>query len=239
MSQLSGKTYLVAGGGTGIGLAVVQQLIDQGATVRVVSRSMSDALSALGVDHYVWDATSDDLPNDAIPEVLHGLVYAPGTINLKPFQALKLDTFREDWEINVGGAIKLLQACWRSLKKAEGASVVLYSTVAVEVGMNYHASVAAAKGALEGLGRSLAAEWARSQIRVNLIAPSLTDTPLAENLLSTDDKREASAQRHPLGRVGTPEDMANATLWLLMPQSNWVTGQVLGIDGGLSSLKPI
>ena len=239
MTDLSGKTYLVAGGSSGIGLAVVRQLAERGATITVLSRSSSDALLELGVNHIAWDATTDEVPTDSLPTTLHGLVYAPGSINLKPFQALKLQDFQTDWEINVLGAIKLLQAALKPLRAAKGASVVLYSTVAVGTGMNYHASIAAAKGALEGLGRSLAAEWARSQIRVNLIAPSLTDTTLAENLLSTPEKQEAGAKRHPLGRVGTPDDMANATLWLLNQESSWVTGQVIGIDGGMSSLKPI
>ncbi|MEL6536080.1 MAG: SDR family oxidoreductase [Bacteroidota bacterium] len=239
MANLTGKHYWVAGGSTGIGLAVVRQLSQQGGTVTVLSRSKAPELDGLGVNHLAWDATTDDIPKEWIPEILHGLVYAPGTINLKPFQALKPDVFRQDWEINLLGAVKMLQAAMRSLKKANGASVVLYSTVAVGTGMNYHASVAAAKGAVEGLGRSLAAEWAKSKIRVNMIAPSLTDTPLASHLLSTDEKREASEKRNPLGLVGTAEQVADATIFLLQDTSQWITGQVLGVDGGMGSLKPI
>jgi len=239
MADLIGKNYWVAGGSTGIGLAVVKQLSQQGGTVTVLSRSKAPELDAMGVQHHVWDATTDDIPKEWLPETLHGVVYAPGTINLKPFQALKPELFQQDWEVNVLGAVKMLQAALRPLKKAQGASVVLYSTVAVGTGMNYHASVAASKGALEGLGRSLAAEWSKSQIRVNLIAPSLTDTPLAAHLLSTDEKREASEKRNPLGLVGTADQVADATLFLLKETSRWITGQVLAVDGGMGNLKPI
>jgi NAD(P)-dependent dehydrogenase (short-subunit alcohol dehydrogenase family) len=125
------------------------------------------------------------------------------------------------------------------LKNAKGASIVLFSTVAVKTGMSYHASIAAAKGALEGLGRSLAAELASKNIRVNLIALSLTDTPLAENLLNTEGKRESSNKRHPLGRVGNPKEIASMARFLLSEDSNWITGQVIGVDGGISTLKPL
>ncbi|HAA11441.1 MAG TPA: oxidoreductase [Cytophagales bacterium] len=239
MTDLTGKNYWVAGGSTGIGLAVVKQLRKLGGTVTVLSRSKASELDALGVQHYAWDATTDELPKEWLPEALHGVVYAPGTINLKPFQALKPELFRQDWEVNVLGAVKILQASMRAMKKAQGASVVLYSTVAVGTGMNYHASVAAAKGAVEGLGRSLAAEWAKSQIRVNVVAPSLTDTPLAAHLLSTDEKREASEKRNPLGIVGSADQVADATLFLLQETSRWITGQVLAVDGGMGSLRPL
>lgn len=142
-----------------------------------------------------------------------------------------------EMDVNFFGAVKTLQACLKSLKKSEAASVVLYSTVAVQTGMSFHAGIASAKGAVEGLVRSLAAEWAPSQVRVNAIAPSLTDTPLAKQLVSTEEKRAASDKRHPLGRIGTPKDIADATLFLLSNQSSWVTGQILHIDGGMSSLK--
>ena len=125
------------------------------------------------------------------------------------------------------------------MKRADGASVVLFSTVAVQTGMGFHSSIAASKGAIEGLTRSLAAEFAMQKIRVNCIAPSLTDTPLAKQLLATDEKKEASNRRHPMGRYGTSQDVANAALFLLGEESSWVTGQVLGIDGGMGSLKMV
>ena len=200
----------------------------EGHDVHTVSRS--DARSS-------WDATSaEPFPADNLPDVLDGVFYAPGSINLKPFHGLKPDDFRAEFELNVMGAIRVLQAVLPRLKKAGQASVVLASTVAVQQGMPFHSSIAASKGALEGLVRSLAAEWA-PHIRVNAIAPSLTDTPLAERLLNADAKREAAANRHPLKRVGTAEDQAQAVAFLLSNRSSWITGQVLGVDGGMSRVR--
>jgi NAD(P)-dependent dehydrogenase (short-subunit alcohol dehydrogenase family) len=120
-------------------------------------------------------------------------------------------------------------------RSKNGAAIVLFSTVAVQTGLPFHASIASAKGAVEGLTRSLAAELA-PKIRVNAVAPSLTDTPLAAQLLSSDDKRSASAKRHPLKRIGTPEDIANTALFLLEDSSAWMTGQIIGVDGGLGTV---
>jgi NAD(P)-dependent dehydrogenase (short-subunit alcohol dehydrogenase family) len=164
-------------------------------------------------------------------------VYCPGTINLKPFHRISIADFKQEMEVNFYGAIRLLQACLKGLKKSNCPSVVLYSTVAVQTGMGFHAGIASAKGAIEGLTRSLAAEWAPNKIRVNAIAPSLTETPLASALLSTPEKKEASDKRHPLGRVGKPEDIAEATVFLLSEKSSWMTGQILHLDGGMSHLK--
>jgi NAD(P)-dependent dehydrogenase (short-subunit alcohol dehydrogenase family) len=157
----------------------------------------------------------------------------PGNIRLKPFHRMKEEEFKEDFEINVLGAIKALQFFMPALKAVQQSSVVLFSTVAATRGMSFHTSTAASKAALEGLALSLAAEWAPA-VRVNVIAPSLTDTPLAANLLSTDDKRQASSARHPLKRVGSAEDIAAMARFLLLPDSAWMTGQVLHVDGGLS-----
>jgi NAD(P)-dependent dehydrogenase (short-subunit alcohol dehydrogenase family) len=177
----------------------------------------------------------EELPG--LPEIIDGVVYCPGTINLKPFHRISIADFKQEMEVNFYGAIRLLQACLKGLKKSSSPSVVLYSTVAVQTGMGFHAGIASAKGAVEGLTRSLAAEWAPNKIRVNAIAPSLTETPLASALLSTPEKKEASDKRHPLGRVGRPEDIAEATVFLLSEKSSWMTGQILHLDGGMSHLK--
>ena len=229
------KNYVVVGGSSGIGLALVQNLVTENNNVTVISRT-NDSLAGLpSVEHIELDVTAAEIDKNDLPDEIDGLVYCPGSINLKPFRALKSDAFQNDFNINVLGAVKVLQAAQRKFKKGE-ASVVLFSTVAVGQGMPFHASVAAAKGAVEGLTRSLAAEWSPN-IRVNCIAPSLTDTPMAERLLSTPEKREASGNRHPLKRVGTAEEVADLAAFLLSEKSGWITGQIIGIDGGMSALK--
>ncbi len=239
MEHLKDKNILVIGGTSGIGAAIVEQLIATEANIFMTSRKSPESGVENKVKHIQLDVLDMENELDDLPEEIHGLVYCPGTITLKPFQGLKPKDFQQDFEINVLGAVKVIEACVKKLKTAEGASIILFSTVAVQLGLNYHTSVATAKGALEGLGRSLAAEFASKKIRVNLIAPSLTDTPLAKNLLSSDEKKEASDQRHPLGRYGQPHDIANMAMYLLSDQSAWVTGQVFHIDGGLSTLKTL
>ncbi|MEK6479440.1 SDR family oxidoreductase [Catalinimonas sp. 4WD22] len=239
MADFRDKNILIIGGTSGIGAALINRLVETEAHIYMASRKEPDEQIAKKVTHISLDVLdiSDEL--DELPDELHGLVYLPGTITLKPFQGLKADDFMRDYEINVLGAIKVIEKCIKKLKNAEGASIVLFSTVAAQLGLNYHTSVAAAKGALEGFGRSLAAEFASKKVRVNLIAPSLTDTPLAKNLLSSEEKKEASDQRHPIGRYGQPGDIANMAQYLLSDQSSWITGQVLHVDGGLSTLKTL
>jgi NAD(P)-dependent dehydrogenase (short-subunit alcohol dehydrogenase family) len=223
------KNIVIIGGNSGIGKAIAADLSSKGTNLFLYSKSGSGT-TALDVS-----LDFDTIPN--LPEVIDGLVYCPGTINLKPFHRISISDFQKEMDINFFGAVRVLQACLKGLKKSDSASVVLFSTVAVQTGMGFHAGIAAAKGAIEGLSRSLAAEWAPSKIRVNAIAPSLTDTPLASNLLSTPEKKESSDKRHPLGRVGTPEDIAKAASYLLSEDSSWMTGQILHLDGGMSSLK--
>lgn len=227
------QNILVVGGSTGIGLEVVRELLAQGAQVTVWSRQAGALASLAGVTHVAVDVLTDELP--APPAVLDGLVYCPGSINLKPFKSLKPAQFQADFDLNVLGAVRCLQAAEVSLKKASQPAVVLFSTVAVQRGMAFHASIAAAKGAVEGLTRSLAAEWA-PLVRVNAIAPSLTDTPLAERLLSSEDKQKAAADRHPLKRFGSAAEIAAMAVFLLGPSAGFMTGQVIGMDGGLSAL---
>jgi NAD(P)-dependent dehydrogenase (short-subunit alcohol dehydrogenase family) len=140
--------------------------------------------------------------------------------------------------INFFGAVKIIQACLKNLKKAESPSIVLFSTVAVQNGMPFHSGISGAKGAIEGLTRSLAAEFA-PKIRVNAIAPSIIDTPLAEKLLGNDEKKLASANRHPLKQIGDVDDISNAVEFLLSEKSKWMTGEILHIDGGMNSIRPL
>ncbi len=228
-TQMRGKNIVLVGGNSGIGKAVAAQLQENGATIFSYSRTGEGTAA---VD---FSTDFEELPG--LPEIIDGVVYCPGTINLKPFHRISITDFKQEMEVNFYGAIRLLQACLKGLKKSSSPSVVLYSTVAVQTGMGFHAGIASAKGAVEGLTRSLAAEWAPNKIRVNSIAPSLTETPLASALLSTPEKKEASDKRHPLGRVGKAEDIAEATVFLLSEKSSWMTGQILHLDGGMSHLK--
>jgi 3-oxoacyl-[acyl-carrier protein] reductase len=231
------KNILIIGASKGIGLRTAQ-LLSATYNVYTASRTVTPELTALNTHNFILDVTTG-LPGDLqqLPEELHGLVYCPGTINLKPFTRLTENDFINDFRVNVLGAVQVIQYCLPRLKKANGSSIVLFSTVAAKTGMAFHGSVAASKAAVEGLAKSLAAELAPAQIKVNVVAPSLTDTPLAKNLLSTPEKVEASARRHPLNRVGTTDDMAAITAFLLSDNATWITGQVFGVDGGLSSLR--
>lgn len=227
------KNILLIGGSSGIGLATAK-LLTESHEVYIASRS-SDSLTGLDIHHLPFDVTTNDLSTLDLPAELSGLVYCPGSINLRPFKGLKPEAFEADFQINVMGFVKSLQAVLPKL--TTNSSVVLYSTVAVKVGMPFHASVAASKGALEGLGKSLAAELA-PKTRVNIIAPSITNTPLADRFLNNEAKMEKSAQRHPLKRVGEASDIAAMTRFLLSDDSSWMTGQILGLDGGMSTLNP-
>ena len=231
--------FVIAGGSKGIGLELVRMLSPTADSVAVYSRKVDELVVDETVAHHDCDFTEDDIHLDSLPDTIHGAAYCPGSINLRSFRSLKADDFREDLEVNLIGAVKFLQACLPGLKKGavdQPTSVVLFSTVAVAQGLRMHASVAAAKGAIEGLTRSLAAEWA-PKIRVNCLAPALTETPLASRFFETEDKRKTMAAKYPLGRTGLPGDLASLTQFLLSPKSSWITGQVIGVDGGMSTLR--
>jgi NAD(P)-dependent dehydrogenase (short-subunit alcohol dehydrogenase family) len=230
------KNIVVVGGSHGIGAQLIKLLSDNGNNqITNVSRSAPQTLP--NVAHVEADIVNG-FPNLEI-EQCDGLVYCPGSINLKPFHRLTQEEFLQDYKINFLGAVSAIQSLIKPLKRSRNASVVLFSTVAVGQGMPFHSSIGSAKAAVEGLTRSLAAEYAQNNLRFNCIAPSVTDTPLASNLLSDDKRREASARRHPLNRFGQPSDLASMAEFLLSEKAEWITGQVLNIDGGLSTLKII
>ncbi len=235
--NFEGKNILIVGGSSGIGLSVVKLLHQQGANVYVISRSKSEEWPD-DVHYLQTDVTAD---NDAVapflPDQLHGLVYAVGSITLKPFNRLTQDDFLGDFQLNVLGAARMIQQALKPIRNAAGSSIVLISSVAARTGMPFHGSIAAAKGAVEGMALSLAAELATQQTRVNVVAPSLTATPMTQKLLSSPEKQEISAKRHPLGRYGQPEDISRLITFLLSDESSWMTGQVIGLDGGLGKIK--
>jgi len=232
--MIENKNILIIGGSSGIGLALAEHLAPHN-TIYVASRS-GEAVQHLNVQHIAFDATQEELDVSRLPEVLHGFVYCPGSINLRPFKGLTVEAFQSDFELNVLGAVRSLKSVLSQLSASGNAAVVFYSTVAVQTGMPFHSSIAAAKGAIEGLTRSLAAEFA-PKIRVNAIAPSLVDTPLALKFLNNDTKMEKANERHPLGRVGNAQEIAQATAFLLGEESSWMTGSVLQLDGGIGNLK--
>jgi NAD(P)-dependent dehydrogenase (short-subunit alcohol dehydrogenase family) len=219
---------LIVGGTKGIGEAISNELLDKDCVI--FSRESYQVKSA-NHTHY-----SLDVKDGVYPEIddIESIIYCPGTINLKPFRSLKDDDFQNDFEVNVKGAVRVIQHYQRPLSKAENASITLFSTVAVTQGMPFHASIAASKGALEGLTKSLAAEFA-GKIRVNCIAPTITDTPLASGILRNEDAIKRSNERHPSKRINSAADIASTAIFLL--KNNNITGQIINVDGGMSTLK--
>lgn len=226
------KTYLFAGASSAIAQATKSILQEQGH--KVIGISTKTENHGYDAMHTISSYTSSEFP--VIEEVINGIVYFPGTINLKPFHRLKMEEFVEDFHINTLGAVAFSQFYLPNLKKSEKASMVFVSSVAVQMGLPFHSSIAMAKGALEGFTKALAAELAPA-IRVNCIAPSLVNTPLGEKFLATPEKMEAMQNRNPMRKVGTPSDIANAIHFLLKDTSNWMTGQILAVDGGMGTIK--
>ncbi len=227
------KNILLIGGSYGIGLAIAKALANDN-NVFVASRT-AEGLSDLNVTHLTFDAQTDTLDVSKLPAVIDGLVYCPGSINLRPFKGLKIETFESDLQINFIDMVKVVQTVLPQLTASNQSSIVLFSSVAASMGMPFHTSVAAAKGAIEGFAKALAAEYT-PKIRVNVIAPSLTNTPLADKFLNNESKQEKSAERHPLKRFGQPDDLAQMATFLLSEKSSWMSGQILHVDGGMSTL---
>jgi len=226
------KNYLLIGGSYGIGNTLASMLSSEN-NVYILSRSGESIPEKC--NHISFDVQKDQLSDIHLPEVIDGFAYLPGSINLKPFGMLKVADFQTDLEINFLSMVKVVQEILPRMKQANNPSIVLFSTVAVSKGMPFHTSIAAAKGAIEGFAKALAAEYA-PHLRVNVIAPSLTDTPLASKLLSNDKKKDLLAERHPLKRLGTPSDIAATARFLLSDESSWLSGQIIGVDGGMSTL---
>lgn len=228
------KNILLIGGSTGIGYELSKKLA-KSQNVFVATRNPNAFLNKDNIET-LSSNINGEFDSKNLPDILDGFVYLPGTINLRPFKSLKPDNFIEDFEINVIGCVRILQKVLPNLQASGNASIIMFSTVAVGLGMPFHSSVACSKGAIEGLTRSLAAEFA-PKIRVNAIAPSLLNTPMAEKFLNSEVKIENAKNRHPLKDIGNPSDIAELVKFLLEDKSKWMTGQVIQFDGGISSVK--
>lgn len=227
------KNILLIGGSYGIGLAIAKELQFEN-NIYIASRS-NENLVDVKATYIPFDATTDTIDTSLLPTIIDGLVYCPGSINLRPFKGIKPEAFETDLQINFISLVKVIQSVLPNLLASEQASIVTFSSVAASMGMPFHTSVSAAKGAIEGFAKALAAEYA-PKIRVNVIAPSLTDTPLADKFLNNETKQEKSAERHPLKRFGKPEDSAQMATFLLSDKSSWISGQIFHVDGGMSTL---
>ena len=225
------KTIVIIGGSKGIGNAIINTLIENYKVVNI-SRT-APATSHHNLTHHSCDILVDELPD---LESVDGLVYCPGSINLKPVSRLSLDDFRADFEINVLGAVKSIQKYLPQLKKGENPSILLFSTVASKLGMPFHASVATSKSGVEGLVKSLGAELAPT-IRVNAIAPTVTNTDLASKLLRNERMIQNITDRHPLKRFLNPEEVAATAEFLMSDKAASFSGQIFEMDCGIVSFK--
>ena len=233
--MIENKNIFIVGGSSGIGLSLIKQISSKN---NIYSASRNDNnLNEYNVKHIKYDSVNDlEIDTSILPEKIDGFVYCPGSINLRPFKTLKIESFLEDYKINFLGAIKSLKIILPLMQKSDNSSIVFFSTVAVSTGMPFHSSISSSKGAIEGLTRSLAAEFAPN-IRVNSIAPSIVKTNLSEKFLNSDLKIEKASERHPLGRIGKVEEISKLAAYLLSDDSRWVTGQVINIDGGIGSIR--
>jgi len=229
------KNYVIIGGSSGIGKELVRILASQGNNVFATYNENRVENHDL-VQYQKFNVLKDSLNLDAIPDEIDGLVYCPGSINLKPFKRFTDEEFINDFKLQVVGATRIIKTLMPRLASGGNSSIVLFSTIAVQNGFNFHSQVSISKGAIEGLTRSLAAELA-PKIRVNAVAPSLTDTSLASKFLNTPQKISAQAERNPLKKIGAVKDVAEAAAYLLTDKSSWTTGQILHVDGGSSTIK--
>ena len=228
------KNYIFVGGSYGIGKSAIEKLIDNDHQVHLYSRTQGDFSEFKDkVHHHVFDASKDEFRIDGLPPSCEGLVYLPGTINLKPFTRLKPEDFIQDFQLNFVNMTKILSKVLPLLKKSNlPSSVVLFSSVVVQNGMPFHSLVGSSKGAIEGFTKNMASEFA-PKVRFNCLAPSLTETPLAKNIVSNPKVLQNSIQKHPLQRIGRPSDLGKM-LCFLLKEDSFMTGQIIHIDGGMS-----
>lgn len=226
------KTFLFAGASSSIAQQTAKYMQSKGH--KIIGLSTKDKNYDYDEFYKIEKYDFGTFPEIGAP--LNGAAYFAGSINLKPFNRLNVADFKNDYEINTLGAVAFTQAYLNNLKKIEQSSLVFISTVAVHLGLPFHASISMAKGAIEGLTKALAAEFAPT-IRVNCVAPSLVNSPLGEKLINTPEKMEAMQKRNPLKKVGTPEEVANVISFLLSDKASWITGQILAVDGGMGTLK--
>ena len=222
---------VIVGGSRGIGKEIINELVDDNMIINL-SRNKPE-LTHTNLSHYNIDILSSDLPD---LEDVSSVIYCPGSINLKPIGRISLDEFREDFEINVVGAVKIIQKYLPSLKKSNNASILLFSTVATKLGMPYHSTVAASKSAIDGLVKTLGAELA-PKIRVNAIAPTITKTDLASKLLRNEKVIENMIERHPLKKILMPEEVAKMAKFLISTDASSISGQIFNLDAGIVSFK--
>lgn len=228
--------YLIIGASSGIGKRLAEQLSESGSRVYATYFKNKTSSDNNLIEYQYLNVLDETINLGNLPDTINGMVYCPGSINLKPFSRISPSEFQNDFNFQVLGAIRIIQTVLPKLKNSDNPSILLFSTVAVQTGFPFHSQVSASKGAIEGLTKALAAEFA-PKIRVNCIAPSLTDTPLAASLLNSDQKKEANSIRHPLKRIGATDDIVNMAEFLLSPKAGWITGQIMHVDGGISTLK--
>ena len=225
------KNIVIIGGSKGIGFEILKQQLENN-QVYNISRTAPE-ISHPNLEHFEINVLTDNLPEI---ENIDVLIYCPGSINLKPISSLSIDDFRNDFEINVIGAVKTIQKYLPALKKGNNPSIVLFSTVAAKLGMPFHASIATAKAGIEGLVKSLGAELA-SVVRINAIAPTITETSLAAGILRNDRMKENMMERHPMKNYLKPEEVANMANYLISDHAKSISGQVFEMDYGIVTFK--